>query len=380
LFDGIDSGAANRSTVFIKALSKIGDVDVISFYKEPIKSNISNCKALYTKSIARKKRSQGKLKKILQHIDVLNPHSFYEIDREREDIVDSFYKKKSYDFIACRYVEDAIVCGLGKYHDKLVIDVDDSPSAAALRQLAITDFPNPWSKYTTRYRAYAVGWMANHFLNKVLCSFYSNKYEVPNKHSIYLPNVTNCSKVFSKVDKDTPLRMLIVGWLDYWPNTYGTTYFAKNIFPKIQRRIPAAELHIAGKTKNAGLLEDLNNIPGVSALGYVKDLEAEYQNSRICIVPVYHGAGTSVKFVEGLSMGRTVVSTPMGARGFDDVCKDGEDYELASTDEMFVEKIVHLLPTVTELNRIGRNGYRIAKTHFSQERFCQIVKNAIVNK
>ena len=39
MFDNLDCGAANRSTMFVKSLSKIGSVNVVSFYKEPIKSN-----------------------------------------------------------------------------------------------------------------------------------------------------------------------------------------------------------------------------------------------------------------------------------------------------------------------------------------------------
>lgn len=380
VFNGIDNGAANRSTMFVQALSKIGNVDVISFYKEPIVPNISNCKLLYDKHIENKSRQRSLHEKVLQHLDVHNPYSFYNINKERETVIDSFYKQKKYDIIACRYIWEAIVCGLTKYKDKLVIDIDDSPSAVALRQLTITDFPNPWSKYTTKFRAHAIGWMANKYLNGVFCSFYSNKNESPNKNSVFLPNITHCSSQIKDITEHTPLRLLIVGRLDYWPNKLGTTHFVKNIFPKIRQKIPSAELYIAGKTNDTELLNDFNGISGVSALGYVEDIVSEYQDSRICIVPVYHGSGTSVKFVEGLSMGRTVVSTPMGARGFEDVCKEGSDFILASSDEMFAEKVIQLLPSVTELNRIGRNGHRIAQTHFSQEHFCKIVKDAIEKK
>ena len=47
VFDRIDCGAANRSTMFVKSLAKIGHVDVISFGKDVIKSNIPNCNVVY---------------------------------------------------------------------------------------------------------------------------------------------------------------------------------------------------------------------------------------------------------------------------------------------------------------------------------------------
>lgn len=39
VFGGIDCGAANRSTMFVKSLAKIGHVDVISFGKDSITLN-----------------------------------------------------------------------------------------------------------------------------------------------------------------------------------------------------------------------------------------------------------------------------------------------------------------------------------------------------
>lgn len=381
LFDGIDCGAANRSTMFVRALTQLGHVDVVSFYKEPIKSNIDNCEVIYSRYIDSDEKKRNKwsriLDKIRRHVDVKNPKSYYDINPRCEAVVDEIYAKGKYDIVACRYLGTAIICGLEKYASRLVIEVDDNPSAAAKRQLAITNYPNPWSRYTTLYRANAIGWMAKAFLCKVLCSFYSNKMEPPCKKSVYLPNVTTIHSAFSPVMDDTPLRLLIVGWLDYWPNKLGTSHFAAQVFPKIRERLPQAELHIVGKSSDENLTKELNAIEGVSALGFVDDIEEEYQNARICIVPIYQGAGTSVKFVEGLSMGRTVISTPMGARGFDDICQDGRDYLLANTDNDFVELISKTLCDSNRLNEIAKSAYQVAKANFSQESFSRIVVDTI---
>lgn len=264
-----------------------------------------------------------------------------------------------------------------KYAKKLVVEVDDSPSAATKRQLAITNFPNPWSRYTTLYRANMIGLMANKYLHKVLCSFHSNKLESPYKGSIYLPNVTNSIPIIEKVTEQTPMRLLIVGWLDYWPNKLGVKHFVENIFPLIRKLIPNIDLHIVGKTNDEQFKCMLNAVPGVRALGYVENIDKEYRDARICAVPIYHGAGTSVKFVEALSMGRAVVSTPMGVRGFDDVCKDKQDYILVQTDKAFVEEIVSLITNIDRLNSIASNGYKVVSENFSQGYFFNIIKNTI---
>lgn len=382
LFENIDCGAAARSTLFVKALAQLGSVDVVSFYKEPVASTIENCHVIFSGFVGNDQvepvsRIGRIFQKVRAHVDIYNPYSFYTLNKQREAIVDSFVQKEHYDVIACRYLDDAISCGLLKYAERLVVEVDDNPSSAAKRQLAVTEYPNPWSKWTTRYRANAIGWMARHNLKKIFCSFYSNKFEPPCASSVYLPNVSGLDTQIEDISESTPLRILIVGWLDYWPNRLGTAHFVEKVLPALRQQLPSIELHIVGRTQDNAFVEWLNSIPGVSALGYVEDIQAEYRNARICVVPIYHGAGTSVKFIEALSMKRTVVSTPMGCRGFDDIFQEGRDFVLASSDGLFVDRILSLVNHIDELNKIAESGYRVVNANFSQETFCKIVTKTI---
>ena len=51
LFDNLDCGAANRSTLFVKGLSKVGHVDVVSFTDQPLQSNIENCDVVFCQKL-----------------------------------------------------------------------------------------------------------------------------------------------------------------------------------------------------------------------------------------------------------------------------------------------------------------------------------------
>lgn len=381
LFDRLDCGGAYRSTMFIKALAQLGHVDVVSFFKESLTSNVENCDVIFSDHIPDSEIHGNRLsqiaRKVWRHIDVWSPYSYYEINKKREEIVDRFCHNKKYDIVACRYIWEAAGCGLTKYADKLVVEVDDNPKTLAISALAYTDYPNPWSRYTTSYRANTIGLMANSFLNKVLCSFHSNKLQSPCKKSVYLPNVPQKHPNIPDVTEQTPMRLLIVGFWDYLPNKLGTQYFVEKIFPSIRKQIPNIELRIVGKTSERQFKDALNAIPDVEALGFVEDLETEYSNARICVVPVYHGSGTSVKFVEALSMRRAVVSTPMGARGFDDICKDQRDYILAQTDEAFAKEIVSLVTDIDRLNRIASSGNKVISENYSEAQFFKIVEDTI---
>ena len=380
VFGGIDCGAANRSTMFVKSLAKIGHVDVISFGKDSITSNINNCEVVYNQSIPQKyvdtkiERIKGYLRLITQPC---NPNAYYVLDKQCEEVVDKQIALKKYDIIACRYIGDAIRCGLDKYPARLVVDVDDNLVSATLRDLKTFKFKHTISKYMYLYKAHAIGWMSKTFLKKIRVSFYSNILEPTSKKSIFLHNVTTLNTQNPDVLPDTPNRLLLVGWLDFAPNKYGAVRFVEKVFPKIQEKNPNVELHIVGKTKDEELKRYLNSRKGVNALGFVDDISNEYTNCRVIIVPVYQGAGTSVKFVEGLMMNRPMVSTPMGARGFETMCHPDKQYLLAKDDDEFANQVIKLLQNAKFADNIAKNAYEVGEKYFSAKRFEDIVVNSI---
>lgn len=380
IFDGIDCGASNRSTMFVKSLAKIGHVDVVSFGKDLINSNIDNCEVIYNKSIPQK-YADTKLEKIKGYLRLLtqpcNPNTYYTLDKQCEDIIDKLLTQKKYDIIACRYIGEAIRCGLHKYARRLVVDVDDNLVSASLRDFKNIKFKHKISKYLVLYKAHTIGWMSKKFLKKTRVSFYSNILEPTSKKSIFLHNVTTLNIQKSEVSSCTPYRLLLVGWLDFAPNKYGALHFVDKVLPKIQETLPNVELHIVGKTKDEELKRYLNSRKGVKALGFVDDILAEYTNCRIIIVPVYLGAGTSVKFVEGLMMNRPIVSTPMGARGFESVCHPGKEYLLAKDDNEFATNVIKLLQYSNMADEIAKNAYQVGQEYFSAKCFEDIVVNSI---
>ena len=380
MLDIVDCGAANRTTMFVQALTQIGHVDVISFYREKITSNIPHCDVVYSQDVPIDFSNIPHLSRIGRITRLLlkpyDPLTYYRINPKRESIVDMQYSKKRYDIVACRYIDDAVNCGLMKYASKLVIDVDDNPVNAYKRDMSNRKFRFPWSKSFALWEAYSLGIMSKCFLKKTKCSFYSNILEPPYKKSVFLHNVTTIKEINSEITDNTPKRILVVGWIDFFPNKNGVLHFVEKIFPLIKSTIPDAELHVVGKC-NDDLLRRLNCYEGVNALGFVENVVKEYQNCRVVIIPIYQGSGSSVKFVEGLMMKRPMVSTSMGARGFDKICVEGEHYLLANSDEQFAKNVTALLESVNISNTIAQAAYEVGNSFFSQERFCEIVKDSI---
>jgi len=372
----IDSGGALRNTLFAKALSEIGHVDVICFSRDDAVSNIPNCNILFSRRMYEHNNLIDSVRTLIDPFFCpSSPSSYYKVSKKKSAIVSDFVKRGKYDIIASRYVESSIECGLLKYKDKLVIDADDNP-ASVLRYKAVqaNSIIEKWKK---RYQSKRVGQMTEKFLDSVRCSFYSNPLEKPSKLSVFLHNTTTMTQSAPDITEDICPRILFVGSLYFFPNKQGITHFAELIFPQIKRAYPLVELYIVGKG-DSDFLAYLNGMEGVKAVGRVDDLASEYQKATVVVIPIYYGSGTSVKFVEAMLMNRPVVSSPIGARGFNELCQDGVHYILANNDEEFVIKTIGLLSSIQKSKEIAKHGCEIANKHFSQKRFIEIVKENIL--
>lgn len=377
LFDKIDCGAATRSTMLIKALAQIGHVDVISFSKNPLQSTVSNCDVVYNQYVKSVSRSEIIRRYLLFVFNPFNPRGYYRHDKRREAIVEKYYLMKDYDIVACRYISEIVSCGLLKYQDKLVVDVDDN-----LKNLFKKDVNSQektlLGRILLRIKIVFVEMMCKKVLRRVKCSYFSNISEPPYDGSIYLHNVPSISEKPSKIDNESPKRILCVGNLDYSPNKTGLTYFIDRIYPVIREEVPDIEIHIVGKSNDKGLIDYIESKEGASCLGYVSNILEEYKGCRVVIVPVYQGAGSCVKFVEGLFSNRPIVSTPMGARGFNSICQSGVHFMQAESDQEFAKATIDLLLSVDRANKMAQLAYEVGQQNFSQQRFLEIVKESVL--
>lgn len=109
--------------------------------------------------------------------------------------------------------------------------------------------------------------------------------------------------------------LLFVGAGGHRPNIEGVFRFVDKAWPAILAAAPNARLRIVGSGPWARHAEKLS-APGVSLIGAVDDLAAEYADAAIAVCPVFEGGGSKIKVLEALAHNCPVVSTIHSARGF----------------------------------------------------------------
>lgn len=149
-----------------------------------------------------------------------------------------------------------------------------------------------------------------------------------------------------------PLRIGFIGNFAYEPNRQGIQWFLNEVWPLIRRKNPSVRLRLTG-AKSAEINWPANQ--NLDALGWIADAESEMAAWSLAIVPVRTGGGTRVKIAEALSRRCPLVSTSLGAYGYDLV--DGRDIFIADTAELFAARCLQILNDLAVGRSLAENGW-----------------------
>lgn len=373
-------GAQQRTNLLCDALCEVGHVDVVCFTsdREPVTILKTNCSVKYFGELPIKNKSKliRRLNKTINFLSSFNAYSLYEKDSEACKITRDLISENQYDFIVVRYLHNAFACGL--YNNKqIIVDVDDLPEQSIL-SYADTIKKSNIKKYQYKFYARRARFHTNRFLKQIKHSFFPNEEQCRWQNSSYLPNIPYPIEKLQIVNDNTnKFIVLFVGLMSHTPNTIGVEYFINNVWPKVTTVLPSAVFKIVGKGVTSKQKEVWEEKNGVQVLGFVSDLKAEYNNSNVVVVPIYHGAGTNIKVLEAMYMHKASVISEFAVRGFGNDLINNENILIAKNDLDFTNKIVQLLTDPKFNMHIAENGYKTIEEKYSYKVFKDSVQKYI---
>lgn len=154
-----------------------------------------------------------------------------------------------------------------------------------------------------------------------------------------------------------------IGSMDWRPNIEGLRWFLDEVWPEIHRKYPETKFHIAGRNTPKDI-EKLD-MPNVIVHGEVDCAVAFLQSCPITVVPLFSGSGMRVKILEGLALGRVVVSTTLGKEGID--ARHGQDILVADTAQEFIEQISQCLSNVSQMESISQSAVDLALNKYDHK-------------
>jgi polysaccharide biosynthesis protein PslH len=155
-------------------------------------------------------------------------------------------------------------------------------------------------------------------------------------------------------------QVFYIGALDWLPNIYGLTWFVKNVWPEVAERDPDARFIIAGRNPS----KEIKGLRGKNLVfeGEVESSADFMRNKSIMVAPLFSGSGIRMKILEGMNMGKCIVTTPAGAEGV--ICTDRKNIFIESTPAGFADAIIELLAKPSLRSETGKSAIENVRKNY----------------
>lgn len=194
------------------------------------------------------------------------------------------------------------------------------------------------------------------------------------KPEIVLPVGLDLSDYFTyPITTDIIEQIAFIGGLDWLPNQEGLEWFLTKVWNKILNDHPNAELHIAGRNCSSNVKKTIDVAKNTKFFGEVASSKDFLAAHSILIVPLFSGSGIRVKIIEGMAMGKAIVTTSIGAEGIPIEYK--KHAIIADTAEDFTEAINFLINNPTLIYQMGNDARDLVKKYFSLEKLTEDLLN-----
>jgi glycosyltransferase involved in cell wall biosynthesis len=160
---------------------------------------------------------------------------------------------------------------------------------------------------------------------------------------------------------DGPVRdLLMVANFFHRPNVDGVVWFLRECAPHLE---PGFTLHICGIDRPLDHIDWSQTPLTVKRHGFVDDIAAVVPPAAIAIAPVISGSGVRMKNLLLASLGRVIVTTPLGNEGIGFV--DGEHAIITADGRDMARRVNDVSRAPERMSRLGRNANAFVSQHFS---------------
>ncbi len=152
-----------------------------------------------------------------------------------------------------------------------------------------------------------------------------------------------------------------LGSMDWFPNLEAVRWLLEEVWEPFDLD-QKTTLYLAGKFMPSDILNMGNKNLVVEStitdpVGYMSDKE-------IMIVPLLSGSGIRVKIIEGMALGKIVISTTLGAKGIN--CEHGKNILIADTPQEFYEAILLCIEHPERCESIRKEAQILANEKYNE--------------
>ncbi|TVQ11817.1 MAG: glycosyltransferase [Bacteroidetes bacterium] len=160
--------------------------------------------------------------------------------------------------------------------------------------------------------------------------------------------------------------VFFIGTLDWFPNQEGLVWFIDKVWPKVLELHPGLVFHVAGRNAPEWIISRFKKSSNINFLGEIDDAHKYITENAVMIAPLFSGSGMRVKIIEGMALGKTIVTTTIGAEGID--VSPGENILIEDHEHEFAARIDELLRNRKLFETIGQKAIDFVKENYDNHR------------
>ncbi len=384
----MDTGGKIRTGKILEQLSRKNEITLISNFESPkddaylpqVKRLCSKFVPVQWKEI-RKYTPLFFARLFIQMFSVYPVTVLNDYSKNLSTAIEREFAEKSYDVVICDFVQSALM-----FRDirriPTILFQHNVESIIAKRHVEQTG--NILAKIF-----WWLQWKKMFSFEAKACRVFDTVIAVSGKDNEafrHLYNVDNVVTIPTGVDIDyfTPMpdttveenSLVFCGSMDWLPNEDAIVFFINAIYPGIREKIQGITLTVVGRNPSSSLQKLVRDYPEIELTGWVEDSRAYIARSALVIVPIRIGGGTRMKIYEAMVMGKTVVSTTVGAEGLPVL--NNENIIIEDDPVKFAEKVVELLKNRQKNEAIGATARTFVKDKFAwkqvSKKFSDICK------
>ena len=183
---------------------------------------------------------------------------------------------------------------------------------------------------------------------------------LPDKPAVVVPNGVDIEFYRPSSAPVEPDSLVFTGLMSYRPNIDGVVYFVEEVLPHIHQVRPNVTLTIVG----AGAGAEVERLAGprVVVTGTVPDTREYFARAAVAVVPLRMGSGTRLKVLEGLAMGKPMVSTSVGCEGIH--VRSGEHLLIADEAQALADAALRVLSDAELAASLARQGRALVEREY----------------
>jgi len=156
--------------------------------------------------------------------------------------------------------------------------------------------------------------------------------------------------------------LMFIGGFQHPPNGDAVKWFVNEIYPIIEKKFKKIPVYIVGSNATPDIKKLANDY--IKMEGYIPDVTPYFNRSKVFISPLRYGAGLKGKIGQSLAFGLPLVTTTIGAEGFN-YNEDNPPFLIADDKETFADMVIKLYNNKQIWEKLSKAGKDLIKNFYS---------------